>query len=349
VPPVTPETWQALLAAADAFGTLAPWSWMHDSELLGLRHPATGEEFLCSILGRLRQVFALLVFRRETGRRWILETVLNADDSDRPEDPDSGMEQDCVKVGFEPKGELTKEDRAVLTAAGFTPTMKRGCVWPAFRSLVPGGYPWYLTQAEAELLLWALPRVGAFAALCRDTPGVGEEHQAGEAPFLPLDFDPAQRALRAEDLDWHPLIAPPEPPPDVASLDEATVARLLKLEQAKGFHLELDVFYSPVVIAGEERPYFPKVAMAVDHASGFVGGFHMAESGDLQGAASLAQVLSGALLQLGSRPETLRVQRPRVGQMLATVANHLGIPIYGDPELSALNSARVTMERRFMR
>jgi hypothetical protein len=61
---------------------------MHDSELIGLRHPATGEDLLCSILGRLRTVFALLVFRRDTGRRWILETILNTDEPDPPKDPD---------------------------------------------------------------------------------------------------------------------------------------------------------------------------------------------------------------------------------------------------------------------
>jgi hypothetical protein len=31
VPHVLPETWRALLAAADDFHRLAPWVWMHDS------------------------------------------------------------------------------------------------------------------------------------------------------------------------------------------------------------------------------------------------------------------------------------------------------------------------------
>jgi hypothetical protein len=33
IPVVAPATWQALLAAAHAFGTLAPWTCLHDSEL----------------------------------------------------------------------------------------------------------------------------------------------------------------------------------------------------------------------------------------------------------------------------------------------------------------------------
>ena len=347
VPPVLPATWQALLTAADMFNSLAPWTWMHDTELLGLRNPVTGEELLCSILGRLRQVFALLIFRRETGRRWILNTILEADAL--PNDPDGGLEQDCVKVEFTAKGELTKEDRAVLTTSGFTPSMKRGCVWPVFRSLVPGGYPWYLTQAEAEVLLYALPRVGAFAVLCRDKPGIGEGHELGETPFLQQDFDPTARPLRAEDLDWRPQIPPPEPLPSSVLLDELSQARLLKLPQAQGFHLELAVFYAAMAVRGEERPYFPKTAMAVDRASGFIGGFHMAGAGDPQGADSLAQVLTSALVQLGRRPETLRVQRPRLAQMLSLVAQRLGIPIREEVELPALTFARRSLEQRFMR
>ncbi len=320
---------------------------MHDSELLGLRHPITGEDLLCSILGRLRQVFALLVFRRETGRRWILNTILETDDL--PNDPDGGLEQDCVKVEFTTKGELTKEDRAVLTATGIAPSVKRGCVWPVFRSLVPGGYPWYLTQGEAEVLLYALPRVGAFAVLCRDTPSVGEGHELGETPFLQQDFDPTAHPLRAEDLDWRPQIPPPEPMPSPVLLDELSQARLLKLPQAQGFHLELDVFYSAMAVRGAERPYFPKTAMAVDRASGFIGGFHMAGAGDPQGADSLAQVLTGALVQLRRRPETFRVQRPRLAQMLSAVAERLGIPVRQDAELSALTLARQSLEERFLR
>ncbi len=349
IPQVAPETWRALLAAAEAFGSLAPWTWMHDSELLGLRDLAAGDKLLCSVLGRLRTVFALLVYRRDTGRRWILNTILNDGDPGGLEDSDSAFEQDCVKVEFTPKSELSQQDRAVLSAAGFSPTAKRGCVWPAFRSLVPGGYPWYPTQAEAETLLFALPRATAFATLLRDHPEVCHGHESGEAAFLPADFDPACRALRAEDLDWHPLIPPPEPMPPLVSLDEVTLARLLKLSQVRGFHLELDVFYSPIVIGGGERPYFPKAVMAVNRASGFIGGYRLAESSDPQAAAVLAEVLSSTLQQLGARPETIRVQRPRVAQMVAPVAERLGILIRKEPELPALNFAREDMERRFRR
>jgi hypothetical protein len=349
IPQVSVETWKALLAAADDFNRLAPWEWMHDSQIVGLRHPVTKEVLLASILGRLRTVFALLVYRRDAGHRWLLNTILNDGDPGGLEGEDAAYDQDLVKVEFTPKRELWKEDRAVLEATGYSPAVKRGSVWPVFRSLVPGGFSWHLTQSEADTLLFVLPRVAAAARLVREHAEVWEEHLDGDVAHLPDDFDPALGELRGEQLDWQPMIPPPEPPPDLVSFDEPTRARLLKLTQAKGVHLELDVSYSTMVVADVECPRFPKLAMAVDRASGFVGGMRLSEINDPDGAATLGIVLRDTLTGLGHRPETIRVQRSRVAVMLSRVAKELEIPVHHDLELAGLNFARQSMEQRFSR
>lgn len=349
IPQVSVETWKALLGAADDFNRLAPWVWMHDSNIVGLRHPVTKEALLGSVLGRLRTVFALLLYRRAAGHRWLLNTILNEGTSDGLDGDDSGFEQDLVKVEFTPKRELWKEDRAVLAAAGYSPTLKRGHVWPICRSLVPGGFPWHVTQAEADTLLFALPRVAAFARLVRAQPEICDGHLDGEIAYLPGDFDPAAGELHGEQLDWHPMLPPPEPLPDLVAFDDATQARLRALTQAKGFHLELDVTYSVMAVADADRPRFPKLALAVDRASGFIGGCRFGDAKDPQGAATLATVIQNALDQLGHRPETIRVQRGRVAIMLAKVAKELGIPVIQGAELPALNAAKASVEGRFSR
>ena len=338
-----------MLAASEDFNCLAPWGWMHDSHIVGLRHPVTKEALLGSVLGRLRTMFALLVYRRAAGHRWLINTILSEGDSSGPDSEDRGLEQDLVKVEFTPKRELWKEDRAVLAAAGYSPALKRGHVWPVFRSLVPGGFPWHVNQAEADTLLFALPRVAAFARLLRAQPDLCEGHLDGEIAYLPDDFVPAAGELRGEQLDWHPMLPPPEPLPDLVSLDGATQARLLQLPQAKGFHLEVDVAYSLMAVADVERPRFPKLAVTVDRASGFVAGFRLSEINDPQGVVMLGTVLRDSLSQLGHRPETIRVQRSRVAIMLSQAAKELGIPVIQDAELPALNAAREDMERRFGR
>ncbi len=309
-----------------------------------MRHPGDGQILLCSVLGRLRTVFALLVFRGDTGRRWVLNTILNDGRPDGLEDGESGFEQDCLKLEFVRKHDLTEQDRAVVTGAQFSPAAKRGFVWPIFRSMMPGCYPWYVTQAEAELLLHVLPRAAAFARLLRDTPNVGAGRLQGEVPILPDAFDPAAATLRPEDLAWQPIIPAPEAQVPECVLAEATVSQLLEFPRARGFHLEIDLFYWGQVVADPERPWFPKAALAVDRSSGFIAGMKLASSNQRDGASALTEALTSAIRRLRHRPETLRVQRRLVARMVSPAARPLNITIELDSDLTALNLARAQID-----
>ncbi|MFO1498189.1 MAG: hypothetical protein U1G07_07320 [Verrucomicrobiota bacterium] len=341
------ETWQRLLVAADELSRLAPWTWMHDSQLVGLRDPSTGEKLLCSILGRLREVFGVIVYRRPAGRRWVLNAILDSADPTVRRDQDTALDQDCLKVEFVVKRELDGPDRAVLTTAGFAPKAKRGPIWPTFRSMLPGGYPWFVTQEEAEMLVFALPRVAAFAILCRDTPGLKADLRNGEVANLPEAYDPAAGPLQPADLDWQPEIIPPEPPPVSATLDEATIERLASLPQPKGLQLEVDIFYGPSPVSEGDRPFFPKTSLAVESTSGLIAGFRLGGVTDQEMADNLTGVIQGALVQLGARPERLCVQRQRVAQMLLPLAQTLGISLQEVPRLPALGQVREELMRRF--
>lgn len=342
VPKVSPQTWKELLVAADDFQRLAPWEWMHDSQIVGLRHPVTSEVLLASILGQNRTMFALLIYRRNAGHRWLLNLILS--DGQMGGDEDAGLEQDLIKLEFTSKSDLWKEDRALLAAAGYKPAANRGHIWPQFRSMVPGGYPWHLAQAEADTLLFAIPRVATLARLTREHPDLWDDHRDGDIAFLPDDFD-AARGL--ELIEWQPMISPPEPPVEPVHLSAQQVEALLRLAPAKGFHLDLDVSYARFPIREGGPPYFPKLALAVDRASGFVGGIHLGGGKDRDGAEALGVVLLKSLNQFERRPEAIHVQRPRVAAMLSRVAEELGIEIVHDQELSELNLARQDLETRF--
>lgn len=59
---------------------------------------------------------------------------------------------------------------------------------------------------------------------------------------------------------------------------------------------------------------------------------------------ALGIALQDALTGWAHRPETIRVQRPRLAAMLAQVASQLGIPVLEDAELVELNVARRRLE-----
>jgi hypothetical protein len=215
--------------------------------------------------------------------------------------------------------------------------------------MTPGGYPWHVTQSEAELLAWAVPRVAAMARLAQKNPGLWESHCEGEVAFIPRNFDPGKDELMAGQIDWQPMLPPP--PASVkqfAFVDEKAMKELSKLEKAKGFKLEVDLgFSSMIVVTDVDRPRLPKLAMAVDRKSGFVGGLHLSESGDTEGAAALGKVVHSSLIRLGARPEAILVQRRRVGEMLKKLAVELEIRVEFDTALDALNFAKANMEEYF--
>ena len=319
---------------------------MHDSQVIGLRHPQTREVLLCSILGRMRTVFALVVYRNPTGHRWILKTIL--DENGSPED--TAFDQDAIKIDFSLKRELSKEDKATLAALNFKPSVKGGHVWPSCRSHFPGAYPWAVTEQEAETLIFALPRVAAAARLASQFPDLWKDHLMGEIAFVPDQFDPATEELSPEALNWHPMVPPPAPVPESVVLDSELIARFAQLAQPIGFLLELDVAYSPaVVVTAPDRPRLPKIAMAADRASGYIGGVQLSEDGDLDGAHALGSVLSKALVEFKARPVSFRVRRTSVAAMLADVARQLDIPIVQDLGLPAINEAMESLEFQFRR
>jgi len=51
--PPTLEEWVDLYAAAGALKSLAPWTWMCDDEVFGVKDPESGVIGCCSVMGNL--------------------------------------------------------------------------------------------------------------------------------------------------------------------------------------------------------------------------------------------------------------------------------------------------------
>ena len=56
-----PDQWRELFDAASAFHNLAPWQWMSDDMVFGVKDPATGTTGYCCVLGAPGTLLALNV------------------------------------------------------------------------------------------------------------------------------------------------------------------------------------------------------------------------------------------------------------------------------------------------
>lgn len=342
-PKVAAETWRMLLAQAVEFQQLAPWQWMTNYAVLGLHEPDTGKIRFADVLGNAGEVFGLVIYRGPLGVRMLLETLWT------PEDPrrrDLLFNLDAIKLEFVEKQELRPEDRALYQQLKFKPPPKQPHPWPSFQSFSPGFLPWFLDQDEAEALLADLRKVIRFARLVRDCPGLYEGHTPREVPFVPVDphyLGPE----RKEDLAWHLLQLPPEPPPKPFAANDSKLAHLSVKSRQPNFACELGSFYLNTSVWDAGRPYYTKVALLVDAATGYVYGFH------LSGAAESLEETAGHCLlknlsKLKHLPEQIVFPNERLRQAMQPLAAKLGIDVEVAPDLPMLEEARTSMEQFFL-
>lgn len=337
-PPVAPDTWRALLAAASTLAAEKPWESMYDSDVVGLLDPITGEKRVACILGNAGQVFGAVFYRGAAGLRWILE-VLN----EPPDAPEFANAEgiDCLKLEFVPKRELTPPDLEMVKGAGFKPA-GRGNVWPQFRSASPGWHPWYIDQTEADQFLSDLPRLTAFCRLFRAQADLFAGRAPAEIPFLPAALP--DRPLRVEDLDWQPLIALPSSNFAPFAAPEEQLAQLRALHPVPTSTFEYECALLPGGSFLENgRPCYGRLSLLVDHRRGLVLGLDVSSGASPRGEAA-GRGLVKTLVGNGFMPGNLMIRDAKLEPVLAPLCAALGIRLKVSARLKGVEDAVCSLD-----
>jgi hypothetical protein len=332
-PSVTPETWRALLNAADSFAKNKPWERLCDTDIVGLIDPITGETRIGTVLGNAREVFAAIFYRRPPGLRWILQITDEAFD---PANVNFVEGMDVLKVEFVPRRELTREDRAVLKAADYRSAGK-GRFLPQFRSAEPGWHPWYIDQKEARQILGDLTRLTAFCTLFTEHPKNFHDRASNDIPFLPVNLP--DRPLNLTDLDWRPLLPPPAEPSSPFKPVAEELAQLMALPQNGQATFEFDCSILPGASFLEQgRPCFGRISLLAETQRGLVLGIDL-QSGALPRDQAAGISLVKSLLSAGHRPRELHIYPSPLRELLQPLCSTLGIHLLTRPALPALEMA----------
>ena len=289
IPRCSLPVWRNLYEAACAFRDIACWEWMSDSDMFGVQNPASGEIGYCCVLGELGEVYGLVVYLGNEGLeqyRKIQSGTIHAGS------PDVAYGQSCLTAWFGRRSDLDNTDLRVVRELGLK---FRGTeAWPQFRSLQPGYIPWYLTETEATFLTLCLQQAGQVARhfekdpdwltastknhyLVRVLTGNADSNSAPQP--LPSSVAPAQQVLFPEGVEtrvqkWDSLWSRPVLPVKASvrpfALDEVRLQRIKKTSQAQHGIWEIDAFFSPAPVDGNDRPFFPYTFLCADHDSGFI-------------------------------------------------------------------------------
>jgi hypothetical protein len=104
------DEWSRLYQAAIRIKEMAPWQWMSETDIFGVRNPEMGEIGFVSIMGALGEHYAVAVYLGSQGlyRFWSFE-------ESGPYALDDGLLAiPHLQASFEDRSELTKRDLDVI-------------------------------------------------------------------------------------------------------------------------------------------------------------------------------------------------------------------------------------------
>jgi hypothetical protein len=329
------QEWKSLYKAAIEFKKLAPWSWMCDTDIFGVKDPVSGKIGYCCIMGAIGEHYALGLYLGSEGL-YGLSSILSGDFS---ESGDGALFiQNCLMASFEDRKHLRKQDLRQIKTLGLK--FRGRNAWPLFRNYFPGFFPWYLKNDEVRFLTIALQQAMDVSMRFKKDPEL-LVHPSMDHYFVRVPDKPG------ENIIWKDKWLKPSPlkMEDIPaiSVEKTTLSRLKKARlQRKGIW-EFDFFYVPTVLQEkEERPYYPYMSLLVDHDSSFILNFQLEKEADCKSTfpVKFADFIERAKVM----PDELLVKRLDVYGIMEPLSSELGIEINMVESLPALEYAQKSME-----
>lgn len=325
------ENLKRLYAAAESFRKLAPWEWMEDGRIFGVKNPETGVVDYCSILGGLGEVFALVVYEGLEGLQGYLKML----SGDFAENGAAAIDyQRALMASFEDRRELAPEDLAQIRSLNLKFRGKNG--WPLFRHYLPGYLPWFVTAAQAQILTTCLEQALDVLPRYRENPDLLPDPESGShlvRVFGSHEGQGGQESWFDEILPMPPQPAHDASPAAALPADEVGIARIRRQQKKRRGVWEIGYCYAPMPIQErrDERPYLPRFMGIVEEGSGLMLAFRLEKSGEHL-RAFRDEILS-CLERLDFLPERLLVDHDETAALAKPIAAGLGITLQRVPKL----------------
>ncbi len=334
------EEWRRLYEAAAQVKELAPWEWMEETGIFGVKNPETGQLGFVSVMGSLGEHYAVALYQGQEGLYgfWRMQNM----------GPDAVAEQILeipqLQASFEDRDQTNPQDREVIKELGLK--FRGRQAWPLFRSYRPGYVPWYLEAEEARFLTLALEQLLDIAPRFQQDDALLQA--GGEIDYLVRVPKTAGERVSWEDQVQQ--VPPPEPQSLQLPMDIDLLSRLKQIRPGKQ-KLEVDFFLFPATIQEHkgERPFYPYMLMVVEASSGMVLGSDLLKVEtsliDLWGSLPLEMVKQ--LARAGFVPGEIQVRSPLLAQVLQPLADELRFKLKHVKRLPMLDEARGFLAQRF--
>ncbi len=326
----TADECRVLYDLMDKIKEIAPWKWMEETDVFGVRHPETGETGFVSVMGMAGEHFGISVYLGAEGI-YGFEAMQRRGPALDAEDI---LEVPQLQASFEDRDLLEKRDLDQIKKLG---RRYRGRnAWPMFRDYRPGYAPWFITSEQAEMLRYALEQLLEVAPRVDEDTGL---------LIMPDEYTYLVREQNesGEWVDTEVHISPPEPPKIAVRMDSKLVAEAKKLQRSAAT-LQADFFMVPLPVGDpdEGRMTFSYALLLLDAATGEVVNVDM-----IQPDPTIEDMLGGlfntavkTLIEIGKCPRSILVASDRLENQLKPLRSQLDIKVKRRSQLPEIDMAR---------
>lgn len=330
-------TWRQLGDLAIQFRKLAPWTWMAEEDIFGIRLPGSDQIGFVSIMGAIGQHLACAVYLGWEALRDLRHALAGGELSFR-----SFIETPQLQLSFENREVLLANERDLLKQLG------RSCrgrqAWPVFRSHRVGYLPWLVDQREADWLVHVVHQAIGVALRKEDHPTMLASPDAESVWVRGLGADGNWSEM------WlHPPPPPPALPPPV--LDAAKLERLRRKGAGNGC-VQVDLPLSRAMIGQRgERPQTAYMLMVLDRESGYCLGAELIQA--LEGLPAMWRDVPGRLLDYfvneGRFPNEIEVASEQMMAALRPLGERLPLKLTRRARLDRVTEMRASLDQFFGR
>lgn len=335
---VSETQWRYLYDLATRIREMAPWRWMDEDDIFGVKDPENGEILFISVMGALGEHLAVAVYPGAEGLMGFMQ-MQDARDSDKVADIMMGIHQ--IQMAFGNRENLMSDEIKRIKNMGLT--FRGRTNWPYFRGYRPGWHPWPPDARETRRLTLALEQVLEVAPRIRGNPDILDKEQETNRWLVRVLLDQEGKPV------WTDSYCKAELPAKMWQIrvPEDLIQQVGKLSGKQGT-LQADVFPSFMNVAEKkgQRPQIPYLMLVVDADRDIIVGFELmpVETTIHDLWAEVPERFLNILTKAGFRPSDLAVpDHNRMYGVLEPICQCLKINLKTEQYLPSLNDARQSM------
>jgi hypothetical protein len=259
--------------------------------------------------------------------------------------PETILEIPQLQLSFEGRGELEKEDRAIIKS--LQRKYSGPNAWPMFRAFRPGMLPWHLNEEEQQSMIHYLEQS---LVVLSGTKSLDELVASDD----PLDFLVRDYTLINGKPEWKNTLSHIQamPPLEVPLFIPLDLLETIKTLPAGKSIYEADLFMTPAPVREKGKPgYFPYLLLLVDERSELILGQEILDPSE-----GLEKMYSNVLVSLlniisnhKTRPFMIYVDSDTLYSLCIPVMKQWNIRLEMKRKLSALSKVKKMIMNYFSR